>query len=33
MFDQSIYIELWHNDRIKKDILLGIAKLPLAQIL
>lgn len=29
----NLSFELWHNDRIKKDVLLGLAKVPLANIL
>jgi hypothetical protein len=30
---QKIYIELWHNDRLKKDVLLGKTALDAQKIL
>lgn len=31
--NNTLSFELWHNDRIKKDVLLGIAKITLTNIL
>lgn len=31
--NESLVIELWHSDRLKKDILLGKARLELKQVL